>query len=170
MSDAEDMASSQRIGFTRSAAEDAGAQKRNEDQSEKKLTAFERLSKDLSNDHRVLKEITLGKRIGFYRIRGELGSGNFSQVKLGIHALTKGMRCVVRLCVVKLHVLQYIYCAFCFSFRASHCVLYHHYISNSDWPTPPDQTLPTSGQGRPMHLDQPPPYQAMSLFRFSSLS
>ena len=57
---------------------------------ERRLTAFERLSMDLSNDQRVLKEITLGKRIGFYRIRGELGSGNFSQVKMGIHALTKG--------------------------------------------------------------------------------
>ena len=57
---------------------------------ERRKTAFERLSHDLSNDHKCLKEITLGKRIGFYRIRGELGSGNFSQVKMGIHALTKG--------------------------------------------------------------------------------
>ncbi|XP_070563707.1 serine/threonine-protein kinase NIM1-like [Ptychodera flava] len=56
---------------------------------QRKLTAYERLSHDLSNDHRIIKEITLGKRIGFYRIRGELGSGNFSQVKMGIHALTK---------------------------------------------------------------------------------
>ena len=57
---------------------------------EKKQTVFERLSFDLSNNQKCLKEITLGKRIGFYRIRGELGSGNFSQVKMGIHALTKG--------------------------------------------------------------------------------
>ncbi|KAH3847565.1 hypothetical protein DPMN_089890 [Dreissena polymorpha] len=56
---------------------------------ERKITPFERLSQDLSDDPRVLKEITLGKRIGFYRIRGELGSGNFSQVKMGIHVLTK---------------------------------------------------------------------------------
>ncbi|KAL8590478.1 Serine/threonine-protein kinase NIM1 [Nucella lapillus] len=56
---------------------------------ERRLTPFERLSQDLSQDQRVIKEITLGKRIGFYRMRGELGSGNFSQVKLGIHALTK---------------------------------------------------------------------------------
>ena len=53
-------------------------------------TPYERLSKDLSSDQKCLKEITLGKRIGFYRMRGELGCGNFSQVKLGIHALTKG--------------------------------------------------------------------------------
>lgn len=57
---------------------------------ERRLTAYERLSHDLSNDQRCLKEITLGKRIGFYRLRGELGSGNFSQVKMGIHSLTKG--------------------------------------------------------------------------------
>lgn len=60
------------------------------EQPERKVTAYERLSLDLSNDPRVMKDITLGKRIGFYRIRGELGSGNFSQVKMGIHALTKG--------------------------------------------------------------------------------
>ncbi|XP_052778157.1 serine/threonine-protein kinase NIM1-like [Mya arenaria] len=60
-----------------------------EEQHETKVTPFERLSHDLNDDPKVLKEITLGKRIGFYRIRGELGSGNFSQVKMGIHALTK---------------------------------------------------------------------------------
>lgn len=60
---------------------------------ERRLTPYERLSNDLTNDQKCLKEITLGKRIGFYRIRGELGSGNFSQVKMGIHALTKGSRC-----------------------------------------------------------------------------
>ncbi|CAH1773545.1 unnamed protein product [Owenia fusiformis] len=56
---------------------------------EKRLTAFEKLSRDLSNDQKCLKEITLGKRIAFYRIRGQLGTGNFSQVKMGIHALTR---------------------------------------------------------------------------------
>ena len=54
------------------------------------LTPYDRLRRDLSQDQRVIKEITFGKRISFYRIRGELGSGNFSQVKLGIHTLTKG--------------------------------------------------------------------------------
>ncbi|XP_005112699.1 serine/threonine-protein kinase NIM1 [Aplysia californica] len=54
-----------------------------------RVTPYERLSQDLSNDPRVMKEITLGRRIAFYRVRGEIGTGNFSQVKLGIHALTK---------------------------------------------------------------------------------
>jgi len=61
-----------------------------QERPQRKSTPYERLSFDLSNDQRCLKEITLGKRIGFYRIRGELGTGNFSQVKMGIHALVKG--------------------------------------------------------------------------------
>ena len=61
-----------------------------EHKSVQRVSAFEQLSHDLNNDQKYMKEITLGKRIGFYRIRGELGSGNFSQVKMGIHALTKG--------------------------------------------------------------------------------
>lgn len=56
----------------------------------RQLTPFEKLTQDMSQDEKVVREITLGKRIGFYRIRGEIGSGNFSQVKLGIHSLTKG--------------------------------------------------------------------------------
>lgn len=56
---------------------------------EKSLTPYDRLTHDLAHDERYLKEITLGKRIGFYRIRGELGSGNFCQVKMGIHSLTR---------------------------------------------------------------------------------
>nr|XP_028603759.1 serine/threonine-protein kinase NIM1 isoform X1 [Podarcis muralis]XP_028603760.1 serine/threonine-protein kinase NIM1 isoform X1 [Podarcis muralis]XP_028603761.1 serine/threonine-protein kinase NIM1 isoform X1 [Podarcis muralis] len=56
---------------------------------QRRLTPLEKLTLDMSQDEKVVKELTLGKRIGFYRIRGEIGSGNFSQVKLGIHALTK---------------------------------------------------------------------------------
>ena len=63
---------------------------KNEEEKEKRLTPFERLNHELSTDERYMKEVTLGKRIGFYRIRGELGSGNFCQVKMGIHALSKG--------------------------------------------------------------------------------
>lgn len=70
-----------------------GGREEGDHDKERKLTPYERLSNDLTNDQKCLKEITLGKRIGFYRIRGELGSGNFSQVKMGIHALTKGIHC-----------------------------------------------------------------------------
>lgn len=61
-----------------------------EEDQPRQLTPFEKLTQDMCQDEKVVREITLGKRIGFYRIRGEIGSGNFSQVKLGIHSLTKG--------------------------------------------------------------------------------
>ncbi|KFP84078.1 Serine/threonine-protein kinase NIM1 [Acanthisitta chloris] len=54
-----------------------------------RLTPFEKLMQDMSHNEKMVKELTLGKRIAFYRVRGEIGSGNFSQVKLGIHSLTK---------------------------------------------------------------------------------
>ncbi|XP_062455837.1 serine/threonine-protein kinase NIM1 [Rhea pennata] len=60
-----------------------------EEDREHRLTPFEKLTRDMSQNEKVVKELTLGKRIGFYRVRGEIGSGNFSQVKLGIHSLTK---------------------------------------------------------------------------------
>ncbi|XP_064424544.1 serine/threonine-protein kinase NIM1-like [Latimeria chalumnae] len=55
----------------------------------RRLTPLERVAYEKLHDEKVIKEITLGKRIGFYQIRGEIGRGNFSQVKLGIHTLTK---------------------------------------------------------------------------------
>lgn len=75
---------------TDSSIKSEGEIKRNESDKEKKLTAYEKVCSDVSNDERYLKELALGKRIGFYRLRGELGSGNFSRVKMGIHVLTKG--------------------------------------------------------------------------------
>lgn len=61
-----------------------------EEGKQHKLTPFEKLMQDMSHNEKVVKELTLGKRIAFYRVRGEIGSGNFSQVRLGIHSLTKG--------------------------------------------------------------------------------
>uniref|UniRef100_H3CM17 NIM1 serine/threonine protein kinase n=1 Tax=Tetraodon nigroviridis TaxID=99883 RepID=H3CM17_TETNG len=58
--------------------------------SVRRLTPLERLNLDMCQDERVVRELTVGRRIGFYKIRGEIGCGNFSHVKLGIHALTKG--------------------------------------------------------------------------------
>jgi len=52
-------------------------------------TAYERLQTELDDQPKILREVTQGKRIGYYRIKGTLGSGNFSQVKLGVHILTK---------------------------------------------------------------------------------
>lgn len=54
------------------------------------LTPYEKLTRELQYDEKVSKEISTGRRIGFYRIRGDIGSGNFSQVKLGYHCMAKG--------------------------------------------------------------------------------
>ena len=54
------------------------------------LSPYEKTIKMLSNDLQCQKELALGKRVGFYRLGKELGAGNFSKVKLGVHVLTKG--------------------------------------------------------------------------------
>lgn len=55
-----------------------------------KQTAFERVVYDMSHNETIISDIILGKRIAFYELRGEIGIGNFSQVRLGVHELTKG--------------------------------------------------------------------------------
>lgn len=50
---------------------------------------FERVIYDMAHDEKTRHEIMTGRRIGFYQLRGEIGQGNFSTVRLGIHALTK---------------------------------------------------------------------------------
>lgn len=53
---------------------------------------FERLIYDMAHDERIVNDLMLGRRVGFYELRGDIGQGNFSTVKLGIHALTKGLK------------------------------------------------------------------------------
>lgn len=55
----------------------------------KRLTAYEKLLYDSQHDMRFKAEEKAGRRIGFYRIRGDIGLGNFSRVKLGVHLLAK---------------------------------------------------------------------------------
>jgi hypothetical protein len=50
---------------------------------------FENLNYNLKHNSIYTKEIVLGKLIGFYRIGDEIGTGNFSKVKRGVHLLTK---------------------------------------------------------------------------------
>ncbi|KAK2822652.1 hypothetical protein Q5P01_022717 [Channa striata] len=52
-------------------------------------TAFGKALYDLSHSERMMNDLTFGRRAGLYELRGEIGSGNFSQVRLGIHDLTK---------------------------------------------------------------------------------
>ncbi|XP_054459404.1 serine/threonine-protein kinase NIM1 [Anoplopoma fimbria] len=50
---------------------------------------FERVVYDMAHNERIVNDLMLGRRVGFYELRGEIGQGNFSTVRLGIHALTK---------------------------------------------------------------------------------
>ncbi|XP_023129253.1 serine/threonine-protein kinase NIM1 isoform X2 [Amphiprion ocellaris] len=52
-------------------------------------TPFEKVVYDMAHNERIINEMMLGRRVGFYELRGEIGQGNFSTVKLGVHALTK---------------------------------------------------------------------------------
>lgn len=45
----------------------------------------------MTSDERFQRDVTLGKRIGLYKFRGELGQGNFSRVRLGFHQLATGL-------------------------------------------------------------------------------
>ncbi|XP_062419439.1 serine/threonine-protein kinase NIM1 [Pungitius pungitius] len=50
---------------------------------------FDRVVYDMAHSERIVNDLMLGRRVGFYELRGEIGQGNFSTVRLGIHALTK---------------------------------------------------------------------------------
>lgn len=77
----------QKNGFVTNALSALGLPEKNST-----LSPYQKVLKSLSEDSRWQKEIVLGQRIGFYRFRGEVGSGNFSCVKVGLHTLTKGKR------------------------------------------------------------------------------
>lgn len=57
---------------------------------EQSLSPLDRLSQDMCKDENTIKELMIGRRVGFYKVRGEIGCGTFSRVKLAFHALTKG--------------------------------------------------------------------------------
>jgi len=56
----------------------------------KSLSPYEQQLHQLEHDPRISKEILLGKRVRLYHIKGTIGTGNFSKVRLGVHLLTKG--------------------------------------------------------------------------------
>lgn len=57
-----------------------------------KVSAYTRVLDLLATDQAYQREVALGKRIGFYKLGEELGTGNFSKVKVGAHILTKGKK------------------------------------------------------------------------------
>uniref|UniRef100_A0A667Z1U7 Serine/threonine-protein kinase NIM1 n=1 Tax=Myripristis murdjan TaxID=586833 RepID=A0A667Z1U7_9TELE len=64
-------------------------QRNMEEEEVKQWTALEKALYDLTHSERVMDDLTFGRRVALYELRGEIGSGNFSQVRLGIHDLTK---------------------------------------------------------------------------------
>lgn len=58
----------------------------------RRQSLYERIRYDLQHDQKVNQEVRLGKRVGFYKLKGHLGTGNFSKVKLGVHLLTTGKK------------------------------------------------------------------------------
>ncbi|CAL1580409.1 unnamed protein product [Knipowitschia caucasica] len=52
-------------------------------------TVFGQACNELTHSERVLEEMMLGRRVGLYELRGEIGTGNFSSVRLGVHVVTK---------------------------------------------------------------------------------
>ncbi|XP_035655136.1 serine/threonine-protein kinase NIM1-like [Oncorhynchus keta] len=65
-------------------------------------SVFDKAVYDLAHTERVMNDLTFGRRVAFYELRGEIGCGNFSQVKLGFHDLTKERVAVKILDKVKL--------------------------------------------------------------------
>lgn len=55
-----------------------------------RLTPLQKLTAAMCKDEGTIKELIIGRRVGFYKVRGEIGCGTFSRVKLAFHALTKG--------------------------------------------------------------------------------
>ncbi|KAI1904938.1 hypothetical protein AGOR_G00010830 [Albula goreensis] len=52
------------------------------------LTPLQRVNLAMCQDEKTIRELAIGRRLGLYKVRGEIGSGNFATVKLGIHVLT----------------------------------------------------------------------------------
>ncbi|KAL0965431.1 hypothetical protein UPYG_G00281200 [Umbra pygmaea] len=63
--------------------------KLNEEDPPPQRSPLEKLTIEMCQDEQTIKELVVGRRIGFYKVRGEIGSGTFSRVKMAFHALTK---------------------------------------------------------------------------------
>ncbi|XP_015232075.1 PREDICTED: serine/threonine-protein kinase NIM1-like [Cyprinodon variegatus] len=63
--------------------------KATEDEESLQRTTFGKAVFNMTHSERVMDDLTCGRRVGFYELKGQIGSGNFSQVRLGIHDLTK---------------------------------------------------------------------------------
>ncbi|KAM8872344.1 serine/threonine-protein kinase NIM1 [Synchiropus picturatus] len=66
-----------------------GDQDSDESDVSTRLNPLQRLTTNMCKDEKTVKELVIGRRVGFYKVRGEVGYGTFSKVKLAFHALTK---------------------------------------------------------------------------------
>lgn len=69
---------------------DCDPENEGEKDSSRHLTPLQKLTLDMCHNEKTIKELNVGKRVGFYKVCAEIGCGNFSKVKLAFHALTKG--------------------------------------------------------------------------------
>lgn len=81
--------------YTVTDSSECSSEKEEDEEPSKRLTPLEKLTLEMSKDENTVKELTVGKRVGFYKVRGQIGCGNFSKVKLATHALTKGMELTI---------------------------------------------------------------------------
>lgn len=89
--------------YTLTDSSECGSEKEEEEDPSKRLTPLEKLTLEMCKDENTIKELTVGRRVGFYKVHGQIGCGNFSKVKLAIHTLTKGMRFFIIKVVVNKH-------------------------------------------------------------------
>lgn len=76
--------------YSLSDSSDCDPDNKAEEDSSRHLTPLEKLTLDMCHDEKTIKELNVGRRVGFYKVCCEIGCGNFSKVKLAFHALTKG--------------------------------------------------------------------------------
>ncbi|KAG1943493.1 serine/threonine-protein kinase NIM1 [Pimephales promelas] len=75
--------------YTLTDSSECGSENEEDEDPSKRLTPLEKLTLEMCKDQDTIKELAVGRRVGFYKVRGQIGCGNFSKVKLAIHALTK---------------------------------------------------------------------------------
>lgn len=76
--------------YSISDSSDSDPDNKEEQDSPRRLTPLEKLTLAMCHDEKTIKELNVGRRVGFYKVCCEIGCGNFSKVKLAFHALTKG--------------------------------------------------------------------------------
>ena len=52
--------------------------------------SFDEFMKELETNRGYVRDVNLMRRVNLYRMRGELGTGNFSIVKMAVHEITDG--------------------------------------------------------------------------------